>query len=144
MAAILLPLQCTTETDTTVVVFKSTLFCSSFGAGLLIAPNTIDFGSVFHDLGAKLLANIHVLVTLCGLIILFLCLLPYARYRDRKDRHNVSIYNVWLHFNSLWLSDAIWRQGSGSTLAQVMACCLTAPSHYLNQSWLIIIKVKWH
>ena len=21
----------------------------------------------------------------------------------------------------------------GSTLAQVMACCLTAPSHYLNQ-----------
>ena len=26
-----------------------------------------------------------------------------------------------------------WRQRSGSTLAQVMACCLTAPSHYLNQ-----------
>ena len=28
-------------------------------------------------------------------------------------------------FNSLWPSDAIWRQRSGSTLAQVMACCLT-------------------
>ena len=27
---------------------------------------------------------------------------------------------------------------SGSTLAQVMACCLKAPSHYLNQCWLII------
>ena len=27
-------------------------------------------------------------------------------------------------FNSLWLSDAIWRQRSGSTLAQIMACCL--------------------
>ena len=26
-------------------------------------------------------------------------------------------------------SNAIWRQRSGSTLAQVMACCLTAPSH---------------
>ena len=26
----------------------------------------------------------------------------------------------------------------GSTLAQVMTCCLTAPSHYLNQCWLII------
>ena len=24
----------------------------------------------------------------------------------------------------------------GSTLAQVMACCLTAPRHYLNQCWL--------
>ena len=29
--------------------------------------------------------------------------------------------------NSLWPSDAIWRQGSRSTLVQVMACCLTAP-----------------
>ena len=35
--------------------------------------------------------------------------------------------------NSLRPSDAIWRQINGSTLAQVMACCLTAPSHYLNQ-----------
>ena len=27
---------------------------------------------------------------------------------------------------------------SGSTLVQVMACCLVAPSHYLNQCWLAI------
>ena len=33
---------------------------------------------------------------------------------------------------------------SGSTLAQVMAWCLTAPSHYLNQCWLIINEVHWH
>ena len=44
-------------------------------------------------------------------------------------------------FNSLGPSDAIWRQKTGSTLAQVMACCLTAPSHYLTQCWLIISKV---
>ena len=25
-----------------------------------------------------------------------------------------------------------------------MACCLTAPRHYLNQCWLIIRKVLWH
>ena len=43
--------------------------------------------------------------------------------------------------NSLRPSDAIWRHRSGPTLAQVMACCLTAPSHYLNQCWLIISKV---
>ena len=46
-------------------------------------------------------------------------------------------------FNSLWPSDAIWRQGSRSTLVQVMASCLTAPSQYLNQCWLIITKVPW-
>ena len=47
-------------------------------------------------------------------------------------------------FNSWWPSDATWHHGSGSTLAQVMACCLTAPSHYLNLCWLIISKVHWH
>ena len=46
-------------------------------------------------------------------------------------------------FNSLGPCDAIWRQRSGSTLVQVMAWCLTAPSHYLNQFWLIS-KVEWH
>ena len=46
--------------------------------------------------------------------------------------------------NSLWSRDTIWRQRSGSTLAQVMAFCLTARSHYLNQCWLIISKVEWH
>ena len=46
--------------------------------------------------------------------------------------------------NSLWSSDARRWQRSGSTLAQVMACCLIASSHYLNQCWLIISKVQWH
>ena len=46
--------------------------------------------------------------------------------------------------NSLWPSVAIWQHRSGSTLAQVMACCLTAPSHYLHQCWLIISGVQWH
>ena len=40
----------------------------------------------------------------------------------------------WL--NSLWPSDVIWRQRSGSALAQVMAWC--------RQCWLIISKVQWH
>ena len=46
--------------------------------------------------------------------------------------------------NSLWPSVAIWRHRSGSALVQVMACCRTAPSHYLNLCWLIIGKVPWH
>ena len=47
-------------------------------------------------------------------------------------------------FNSLRSSDTIWQHRTGSTLAQVMACCLTAPRHYQNQCWLIISKVQGH
>ena len=43
-----------------------------------------------------------------------------------------------LLINSFWPCDAIWRHRSGLTLSQVMACCLMAPSHYLNQCWLNI------
>ena len=46
-------------------------------------------------------------------------------------------------FKSLWPSDAIWRHRSGSALVQVMACYLTASSHYLNQCWLIISYFQW-
>ena len=59
----------------------------------------------------------------------------------RHTRHSTMQLDT---VNSLGPSDAIWRHRSGSTLAQVMACCLTAPSHYLNQCWLIISKVLWH
>ena len=56
-----------------------------------------------------------------------------------------SIYvSLGLNVNSLGPSDAIWWQRSGSTVAQEMACCLTAPSHYLNRCWLIISKAQWH
>ena len=33
--------------------------------------------------------------------------------------------------------------GASSTLTQVMTCCLMAPSHYLNQCWLIIKGLMW-
>ena len=57
--------------------------------------------------------------------------------------HFFNINNIKEHFTSLWPSDSIWRHKSGSTLAQVMASCLMAPSHYLNQCSLIIDKVLW-
>ena len=34
--------------------------------------------------------------------------------------------------NSLWPIDAIWHHRFGSTLVQLMVCCLTIASHYLN------------
>ena len=54
-----------------------------------------------------------------------------------QDIHDVLVPKWWPAnvFNSLRPSDAIWRPRSGSTLA---------PSHYLNQCWLIISEVQWH
>ena len=66
---------------------------------------------------------------------------------------NVWVTDEWImgkrditrfEFNPLGPNDAMWRWRSWSTLVQVMVCCLTAPSHYLNQCWLIISKVLWH
>ena len=57
---------------------------------------------------------------------------------------NIEVKTDSIYNHTLWPNDAIWGHRSGSTLAQVMACCLTAPSHYLNQCWLIISKVLWH
>ena len=65
-------------------------------------------------------------------------------WSDRKTHwpaHFLRPEDLGPALNPLWPGDVIWRQGSRSTLAQVMACCLTAPSHYLNQCWLIISKV---
>ena len=36
----------------------------------------------------------------------------------------------------MWYSDAIWCHMFWSLRVQVMACCLTAPNHYLSQWWL--------
>ena len=56
-----------------------------------------------------------------------------------------SLYGVtrpqWV--NSSWPSDAKWQHRSESTLAQVMAHFLMAPSHYLNHCSLIISEVLW-
>ena len=44
-----------------------------------------------------------------------------------------SVNTLWL-----WLRDAISCHRTWSALVQVMVSCLTAPSHYLKQYWLII------
>ena len=54
------------------------------------------------------------------------------KYCLRNGDHFVQ--SRWV--DSFWLSDAIWRHGSWSTMVQVMACCLTAPSHNLDHCWL--------
>ena len=46
-------------------------------------------------------------------------------------------------FKALWHSDIIGWHITGPTSVQAIALCLTAPSHYLNQCWLIIREVLW-
>ena len=68
------------------------------------------------------------------------CLQATRHYLSQCWLSSLSPYGVarpqWV--NSFWPGDVIWWQRTGSTLAPVMACCLTAPSHYLNHCWLII------
>ena len=93
-----------------------------------------------------------------ALMFSFICVLINSRVNNReagdlrcyRSHYGVIVMNFvsimanHIEINSLWPSDTIWRHKSGSTLAQVMACCLTAPSHYLNECWLTISKVQWH
>ena len=44
--------------------------------------------------------------------------------------------------NSLMPYDTRWHQGYSFTLVQVMACCLAAPTHYLNQYWSLRNKLQ--
>ena len=74
------------------------------------------------------------------------CCQATSHYLSQCWPRSLSPYGVtrpqWV--NSLWPSNTIWRHRSGSTLAEIMACCLTAPSHYLNQCWCLINEVVWH
>ena len=58
-----------------------------------------------------------------------------------KCLKNITISFKTQCVNSFWPSDAIWLHKTWATLVQVMAYCLKAPSHYLDQYWLIINKV---
>ena len=40
--------------------------------------------------------------------------------------------------------DTIWWHRTVSASVQVMVCCLTAPSLYLNPCWFLISEVLWH
>ena len=49
------------------------------------------------------------------------------------EKYSLLMWISEIQINSLWPNDAIWQLISGSTLAQVIACCLMAPSYDLNQ-----------
>ena len=69
------------------------------------------------------------------------------RHRNVVSGQNAVTWTKVERFNSLWpCNGATYRHRSGSTLAQVMACYLTAPSHDLNQfgGLVILIGMQFH
>ena len=73
------------------------------------------------------------------------CVAQHIHYTDTKrfDRNTPPkdpLQVSGVGDNSLCPCDATWCQRSWSTLVQVMACGLTAPSHCLNQCWVTLVE----
>ena len=76
-----------------------------------------------------------------------------------KDKHTVTRWQTLIWVRS-WSADfsgvfrnvnsrinycgSKWRYRTGSTLVQIMACCLMALSHCMYQYWLTISETSWH
>ena len=63
----------------------------------------------------------------------FICSPRTSFFFDKNVTLPYEFFLSYLKNNSFWPSDTIWQQRIGSTLARVMAWCLTALSHYLSQ-----------
>ena len=72
------------------VKFKSNLF-GSIGADVFTGPNTIDFGSVFDDFGAKLVENAAVVGTVLGIILIYIPFAILCRRFDKSDNKKVIV-----------------------------------------------------
>ena len=116
--------------------------------------------SQLHLSGANELRNDYqwILSETNQFIVITIVLLAWLQTFWLEDDNNLmSVKNTELPANtstcsldSLWHSNAIWWHRSESTLAQVMACCLMASSHCLNQCWInspmpydITIRPRW-
>ena len=78
-------------------------------------------------------------------IVLIMVLLDKYIWAWRKPPTSYKQFvNVWMSHISLRLVNAICDQRAWSTLVLPIACCLTAPGHYLNKWWLTSSEVWWH
>ena len=55
---------------------------------------------------------------------------------EENTFQNIKWFTFCLSFNVLTECDLVTLYGCGSILDQVKACCLTTPSHYLNQCYV--------
>ena len=124
-----LPTLSVSEISTEILEFSVTNHPSHFLWNTLIyslKPNERFF---FFKKKANLPSSLHCCLPYMFLVSLYLLAILSPNGYSIK----IHVFYGVISLNSLWPSDAIWQQRSGSTLAQVMACCLMAPSHYLTQ-----------
>ena len=62
-----------------------------FGAGFVTPVNTIDFSTVFQDLGQKIIENVAVWTTILAFIVVYIPFAVLARYLDKKDALKVTV-----------------------------------------------------
>ena len=74
------------------------------------------------------------------------CYLTWRKLKKGNDKVDILLPNLKeiMIIRCWWLSNKLW-----STLVQVMTWCLKAPSHYLNQCWLLANwtlcnKLQWN
>ena len=70
--------------------------------------------------------------------------LIYWTQHYHRRVHYQQCFKKLSEIKSLWFRDNVRQDRYGSTLAEEMACCLTAPIHYLDQCWLLIWADQWH
>ena len=72
----------------------------------------------------------------------------YLHHLSAEKLEDINIFSWSLktiqHVNLLAPRKAIWHHWIWSTLVEVMACCLMASCHYLNQYWLTVDEILWH
>ena len=93
--------------------FRSNLL-GGFGAGFVTPVNTINFATVFDNLGEKLIENVAVWTTIIAFIIIYIPFAVLARYLDKKDAFKVFILTVVAIFmlppNVVWLQCSIKKR----------------------------------
>ena len=116
----------------------------------------ITFSASSHASGAMCITkpSAAMILTVCNMDIIAVAVyfgnkfIQPVTFQCQKMIENENIYQCLLgliqHVNSVAPSDTTWWHRSGSTLVQVMACCLMTPNQYLTHCWLIINKFQWY
>ena len=60
-----------------------------FGAGFVTPVNTINFATVFDDIGQNLIENVAVWSTILAFVIIYIPFAVLARHLDKKDAFKV-------------------------------------------------------
>lgn len=79
---------------------------TSFGSDLLVAPNQIDFDSVFSNFGS-LAENVAVLILISAILGGYIIGALWARRADKRDELLVSVFQSNTSFHTIEYQDIV-------------------------------------